>query len=99
MISADLWNESEAHERTAILDHLLERCTGEESEKDGSMGWKIREPDVQEFSSILDRHGAWNTTLAGFVSVAQKVDLSGFEEATTEDSLDLTVLETSTTEG
>lgn len=99
MISADLWNESEAHERTAILDHLLERCTGEESEKDGSMVWKIREPDVQEFSSILDRHGAWNTTLAGFISVAQKVDLSGFEETASEDSLDLTVLETATTEG
>ena len=97
MISGDLWGESAAHERTAILDHLLERCTGEENEKDGSMVWKIREPDVQEFSSILDRHGAWNTTLAGFISVAKKVDLSGFED-TGEQGVDLTVLE-STEEG
>jgi hypothetical protein len=96
MISGDIWNTSESHERTAILDHLLERCTGEEDEKDASMSWKIREPDVQEFSSILDRHGAWNTTLAGFISVAKKVDLSGFEE-NSEKGVDLTTVET--TEG
>ena len=92
-ISADLWNEAQEHERSAILDHLLERCTAEESEKDGSMIWKIREPDVQEFSSILDRHGAWNNSLAGFVNVAQKVDMSAFAETTETQSVDLTTSE------
>jgi len=74
------WNELEASQRTAYIDHMLERCTGEEDEKTGGMRWKLREPDVQEFSSILDRHGAWHTALAGFVSVAKRVNLQGLEE-------------------
>jgi hypothetical protein len=79
-VALDKWNELEAHQRTALVDHLLERCTGEEDEKSGDMKWKIREPDVQEFASILDRYGAWHTSLAGFVSVAKRVNLEGFEE-------------------
>jgi hypothetical protein len=79
-VALDKWNELETHQRTALVDHLLERCTGEEDEKTGNMRWKLREPDVQEFSSILDRHGAWHNSLAGFVSVAKRVNLDGFEE-------------------
>jgi hypothetical protein len=79
-VALNRWNELETHQRTALVDHLLEMCTGEEDEKSGGMRWKLREPDVQEFSSILDRHGAWHTTLAGFVSVAKRVNLDGFEE-------------------
>lgn len=79
-VAQDKWNELEAHQRTALVDHLLERCTGEEDEKTGNMRWKLREPDVQEFASILDRYGAWHTQLAGFVSVAKRVNLEGFEE-------------------
>lgn len=79
-VALDKWNELEAHQRTALVDHLLERCTGEEDEKSGEMKWKLREPDVQEFASILDRYGAWHTALAGFVSVAKRVNLEGFEE-------------------
>lgn len=79
-IALDEWNGLEEHQRTALVDHLLERCTGEEDEKTGDIKWRVREPDVQEFSSILDRHGAWHTSLAGFVSVAQRVNLEGFAE-------------------
>jgi len=74
-VAAPLWNDLDPNQRNALVDHLLERCTGVEDEKTGDVSWKIREPDVQEFSSILDRHGAWNTQLAGFVSVAKKVNL------------------------
>lgn len=79
-VALDKWNELEAHQRTALVDHLLERCTGEEDEKSGEMRWKLREPEVQEFASILDRYGAWHPALAGFVSVAKRANLEGFEE-------------------
>lgn len=76
-IAQDKWQELEPSQRTALVDHLLERCTGEEDEKNGNeMKWKLREPDVQEFSSILDRYGAWHQQLAGFVSIAKRVDLN-----------------------
>lgn len=84
-VAADKWNELDASQRTALVDHLLERCTGEENEKTGEMSWKIREPDVQEFESILNRHGAWHSTLAGFVSVAQKVNMTGLIEEEEQD--------------
>jgi len=80
-VALDKWNELDSPQRTALVDHLLERCSGEEDEKSGEMRWKIRDPDVQEFSSILDRHGAWHDGLACFVSIAKKVDLTGFDDA------------------
>jgi len=76
-VAQDMWATLEPHQRTALVDHLLERCKGEEDEKTGEMRWKVREPDIQEFSSVLDRNGAWHSQLAGFVSIAQKVNLDG----------------------
>lgn len=74
-IAEDQWATLSQEQRLALVDHLLERCTGEEDEKSGEMKWKIREPDVQEFASILRRHGAWNDQLSGFVSVAQEIEV------------------------
>ena len=80
----DVWNELTAEQRLAVVDHLLERCFGAEDEDDpGSpMKWTVREPDVQEFSTILRRHGAWNEDLQGFTSVAQEIGLSAMVQET-----------------
>lgn len=77
-VGMDVWNEQTAEQRLAVVDHLLERCFGVEDEEDpgAPMKWTIREPDVQEFSTILRRHGAWNEDLQGFASVAKEIDLS-----------------------
>lgn len=75
-VALDTWNPLDAAKRTAIVDHLLERCWAEEDDESGETTFKLREPDVQEFSSILRRHGAWNDDLVGFVSVATTLDLS-----------------------
>lgn len=72
-VALDQFNELDPDQRTALVDHLLERCFGEEDEKSGEMKWQVRKPDVQEFSSILQRHGAWNQELNGFVSIAKNV--------------------------
>ena len=74
-VALDTWNDLADTQRQALVDHLLERCFGEEDEKTGEMKWSTREPDVQEFSTILRRHGAWNDDLAGFVSVAKTVNV------------------------
>ncbi len=39
------------------------------------MKYKIRDPEVQEFASVLKRHGAWHTGLTAFVAVAKEIDL------------------------
>lgn len=75
-IPMDSWNPMNEAQRTALVDHLLERCTGEEDEKNGgAMKWMVREPDVQEFTTILRRHGAWTVDLEGLVSVAQQIQI------------------------
>jgi hypothetical protein len=79
-VALDQWNEKSAEQRQALIDHLLERCTGEEDEKTGDMNWTTREPDVTEFTAILRRHGAWNDDLAGFASVAKTVDIDSMVE-------------------
>lgn len=83
-IALDQWNELADTQRKALIDHLLECCTGEEDEESGGdMKWSVREPDVQEFSAILRRHGAWNDDLAAFASIAKTIDIDSLvEEAT-----------------
>lgn len=78
-IAEPRWNELAEHQRQALVDHLLECCTGEEQD-DGSMKYSIREPDVQEFSTILKRHGVWNESLTGFIQVAQEIDIEELKQ-------------------
>lgn len=74
-VALDHWNDLSETQREALVDHLLERCFGEEDENTGEFKWIVRDPDVQEFSAILKRHGAWNEELSGFVSIAQETDV------------------------
>jgi hypothetical protein len=74
-VALDHWNTASERQRMALVDHLLERCSGEEDEESGEMKWIVREPDVNEFTSILNRHGAWNESLTGMVEVAQRLNL------------------------
>lgn len=62
-IALDQWNNFTAKQRTALIDHLLSRCIGEEDEKTGDMKWKIRPPRVQEFPEVAERNGQWNDSL------------------------------------
>jgi len=83
-VAADVWNEMTSEQRMALVDHLLEYCTGEEDEEDAGapMKWRLREPDVKEFGTILHRHGAWNENLANFVNIARQIGLSEIVEET-----------------
>lgn len=89
-VASPIWNDLTERQRQALVDHLLECCAGEEDEKTAEMKWSIREPDVQEFSSILQRHHIWNDSLTGFVRVAQEIDLSGIisEEMESEEEVE-----------
>jgi len=74
-VAADCWNDASEPQRAALVDHLLESCTGVEDEETGDMKWSMRTPDVQEFTSILHRHGAWTEALQGMVEVAQRLNV------------------------
>lgn len=75
-VALDCWDQATDRQREALVDHLLEACTGEENEEDGgTMVWKMRSPDVNEFTSIIHRHGAWTEELQGLVQVAQRLNI------------------------
>lgn len=74
-VALEVWNDLSDRQRNALVDHLLESCTGVEDEQNGEMKWGMREADVREFTSILNRHGAWTDELAGMVEVAQRLNL------------------------
>lgn len=79
-VAEDRWRDLTPDQQTALVDHLLECCTSEEEEEGGALKWKVREPEVQEFTSILDRHGAWHEGLTAFVNVAKALDLDQIAE-------------------
>jgi len=81
-VAHDTWQSLPDTARRALMDHLLETCTGEEDEKTGEMKWKIRKPEVREFATILHRHGVWNENLDGFVQVAQELRSDTVDAAT-----------------
>jgi hypothetical protein len=98
-VSGPSWNELTAAQRNALVDHLLERCGGEEDEDSGEMKWKLREPDVQEFGTILHRHGVWHDGLKDFVQVAQTINLDAIIEEETVEEMDVTGFLNTTEQG
>lgn len=83
-VALDQWNDADDRKRRALIDHLLENCTGVEDEKTGDMKWTTRGPDVHEFTSILNRHGAWTAELSGMVEVAQRLNLEAMAQEVVE---------------
>jgi len=83
-VAMDCWNELTDRQRNALVDHLLECCTGVEDEQTGDMKWAMREADVREFTSILNRHGAWTDELSGMVQVAQRLNLEALAQEVVE---------------
>jgi hypothetical protein len=75
IFALDEWQKLDNRKRVALVDHMLEGCTGEEDEQNGDMKWTTRTPEVQEFTSILNRHGAWTEELSGMVEVANRLNL------------------------
>ena len=59
----------------------------------GEIKWSIREPDVQEFTTILERHGAWHSGLSGLVSVAQRIQGDQVEDENEDEVENLTSTE------
>ncbi len=85
-VAEDQWVQFDSHAHTALVDHLLERCTAEETD-DGHVNWKTREPEVQEFATILSRYGVWHKGLTGFVSIAQDIEVENIVAQETEVNL------------
>lgn len=65
-IGYDEWKELNASQKTALIDHELCHCGGEEDENTGEMKWRILPHDLEEFRDIVHRHGLWKSDLKEF---------------------------------
>jgi hypothetical protein len=83
-LSAQHWKELTESQKRALVDHELEHCVADE---DDNGNWKlgIAPHDVEEFASVLKRHGLWRSDLRSFAQIAQQqLDLAGVDPETGE---------------
>lgn len=63
VINEGIWNKLTLEQQDAVLDHELQHCARDEE------GYYIRDHDVEEFRSIIQRHGYYFEALRAFVEV------------------------------
>lgn len=51
--------------RRALIDHELSHCNADVDDN-GEVKWVVRGHDVEEFASIIERHGLWRQELEEF---------------------------------
>lgn len=66
-INRDIWFANKPEIRQAILDHELTHCARGEDDKQGNPKWYIMPHSVEDFVSIIRRHGLWTTELQNVV--------------------------------
>jgi hypothetical protein len=69
-LSAQHWKELTESQKRALVDHELEHCIADEDDN-GNSKLGIAPHDVEEFASVLKRHGLWRSDLRSFAKIAQ----------------------------
>lgn len=65
-VAADVWGMLSMAQRAALVDHELAHCGCEQTDG-GDLKLVILSHDVEEFGSILGRHGLWRPDLTEFM--------------------------------
>lgn len=79
LFTREEWDVLTADGRKALVDHTLCRCVRTEREtKEGDVeyGWGIQDPDVEEFTDIIQRHGLWRPVLRTFGNQVRQLRLT-----------------------
>jgi hypothetical protein len=71
------WDQSGPRAREILVYHELchakqavDQYDAPKFDKDGRAVWALRGHDVEEFTSVVERYGAWNADIQHFVSAA-----------------------------
>jgi len=74
-ISYPAWNRLNDKQRIAIIDHELEHCLITEDENTGDKKISIVSHDVEEFASIIRRHGLYKEDLQKIKNVMDACEI------------------------
>lgn len=89
VIALDTWEVLDAKQRRALIDHELMHCKVTEDEGGGAK-LATRGHDLEEFASIVERHGLWSSNVAAFGSVvAEQLALAVEEVSTFLENIDI----------
>lgn len=70
-IAEPVWENMTQRQRVALVDHELEHLDAVMNERTGEMSLVLKPHDVEEFRSIVARHGAWHPPLTEFAEALQ----------------------------
>jgi len=70
-VNLEVWNNAIPAWREALLDHELSHCDCTQ-DKAGNKKWNIVDHDVQEFVSVVRRHGLWEADLQKLMIAARQ---------------------------
>jgi hypothetical protein len=74
-IDSESWQQLRATQHLALVDHLLCRMVRNEHENqrtgETTYTWGTVAPDIEEFSSVIERHGGWLPPLWVFTEVVR----------------------------
>lgn len=74
VINRAAWFENKPEIRDAILDHELTHCARGLDDKQGNPKWYIQPHMVEDFPSIISRHGLWTSSLQRLVEAKDKFE-------------------------
>lgn len=83
MINGDRWEYLSPGHRAALVDHELCHCIKSGDDDEGRPIWAIANHDVEEFASVVRRHGIHDERLRGFAKVLKQVSIEA--QATLDD--------------
>lgn len=87
-VAQNTWDLLDSKQREALVDHELCHCTVEWDE-DGQVKLGIRGHDLEEFASIVRRHGFWKSDVSRFSeAVAEQLTFAIDDAGQFLDSLD-----------
>ncbi len=73
-INFSVWGDLNEKQKWALVDTQLSRCGGESNDADGTFKYSIEKPNVDVFTSVVSRWGAYNDTLVDFVTAVTTCD-------------------------
>lgn len=79
VVAEDLWLMSSEAAHKALVDHELSHCVVEMNDE-GEVRLSLRTHDLEEFSAVLRRHGAWRPDIEHFLSQVDLEQLEAFPD-------------------
>ena len=67
VVSYEVWRELSEKQRSALIDHELSHCYVDETDE-GELVYSIRKHDIEEFTNVARRWGAYSSDLTLFKS-------------------------------